>query len=388
MSFGQNCSRYVALFLVASAPYAIGCFGETTPAQTNETDTPDARNGDEGSNAKADTSVTPDAGSQPDAMSSADTAMTETANPDARLDSDDTDAAGEDLLPPPAGTGMQIVWPHDQPAVHPGDDFTKCYYATLSATTEFDVGGIQSWASPAGVFELNVYKSTSATAADGTVDDCTNPVDGSLIYLATGTGLGPEVTMPDGVAIAFGSGVKVIVAAHFINTSSLTLSPEIKLNLFRANNAQYAAMFMVAFNVAINVPAGTPQTPGVQTVSGSCVAAAGSKFFFMTTRTRSLGTAASVKLTQGASSSELVHTGASPFYPPAQQPGTGLDWSNPGVSQWSAPDFLTEQSGDSFDYSCTYANTTNVAVTAGAGPGTELCMPSAYFFPASSVSCH
>ena len=47
------------------------------------------------------------------------------------------------------------------------------------------------------------------------------------------------------------------------------------------------------------------------------------------------------------------------------------------------PTFLTTKAGDTFTYSCTYQNPTNMAVTVGeTAARNEMCMAIGYFFPA------
>ena len=152
--------------------------------------------------------------------------------------------------------------------------------------------------------------------------------------------------MPKGVGLPFAAGTQLVLNMHFINTGTSTLYPKVKLNILRAKDIQYKAAVMVSFNRSINVPAATASGPGMQTVSGTCTAPVGSKFFSMSTHTHKHATAAVGELRQRRSRpQEIVHTGEASTYPAPQQPGTGTDWEHPGVSLWDGPDFLTVQAG-------------------------------------------
>ena len=56
---------------------------------------------------------------------------------------------------------------------------------------------------------------------------------------------------------------------------------------------------------------------------------------------------------------------------------------------WNAPNFLTVKQGDSFSYSCSYANTGSSAVLVGeTAASNEMCMAIGYYFPASTTRCN
>jgi hypothetical protein len=145
------------------------------------------------------------------------------------------------------------------------------------------------------------------------------------------------------------------------------------MNFLYAQNVQYKAAAMVSFNFNINVPPATASGPGTQTVSGTCRAPAGSKFFAFTTHTHKHATAADVTYTTNGQTTNIVHT---------------VDWEHPDVGLWHAPDFLTVQQGDTFTYSCSYQNDGSSAVTVGeTAASNEMCMAIGYYFPAGSAAC-
>ena len=141
---------------------------------------------------------------------------------------------------------------------------------------------------------------------------------------------------------------------HFINPGTTVEYPKIKVNLLFAKNVMYQAGTMVSFNSQINIPAATAAGPGTQTVNGTCTAPAGAKFFTMSTHTHKHATAAWVDYIHAGTTTEIVHTGTASTYPADQEQGSGADWEHPGVGLWTAPNFLTVQSGDSFTYHCSY----------------------------------
>jgi Copper type II ascorbate-dependent monooxygenase, C-terminal domain len=311
--------------------------------------------------------------------------------------------AGTDLAAPVAGKGYQIATPDydaNDPnamlmAVPPGQEVFLCYYLTLPNTGEVDVGGFQSYMTEGSSHHFIAYQvsgnggpSVGMMQPSGTINTCSAGA-GTWLYATSTPGEIIGFNMPEKVALPFAAGAQIMLNMHFINPGSTTLYPKVKLNLLSTTGAKYRAGTMVSFNQQINVPAATASGPGTQTVSGTCTAPVGSKFFSMSTHTHKHATAAVVQFVSGGSSEEIVHTGAASSYPADQQPGTGTDWEHPGVGTWLTPNYLTIQSGDSFTYSCSYQNDGNTAVVVGNTAATnEMCMAIGYYYPAGKATCN
>jgi hypothetical protein len=304
-----------------------------------------------------------------------------------------------DLAAPASSAGIQIATPdynaNDPNAknliVMPSQEIFLCYYVTLPST-QIEVGGFQSWMSSGSSHHFIVYQSTGqfagAAQPSGTISACGGGA-GQWVYATSTPGTVVSMNMPQGVGYPFPASTQIVLNMHFINPGSTPLYPKVKLNILFASNVQYQAASMVSFNIKINVPAATSTGPGTQTVSGTCTAPAGSKFFIMSTHTHKHATAAVVNYVHGGQTTEIVHTGTAPTYPVDQMAGTGTDWEHPGVGQWTAPNFLTVSSGDTFTYSCSYSNTASTPVTVGeTAASNEMCMAVGYYFPAGSASCN
>jgi hypothetical protein len=315
-------------------------------------------------------------------------------------------AMTNELAAPPAGTGIHIETPDydandpnaKQLVVQPGQEIFLCYYVTLPNTAEIDIGGFQSWMSPGSSHHFIVYQQGTGPFASGLFAQAPQP-NGTITTCGFGTGTwvyatstpGEVVGMnfPESVGLPFAAGTQINLNMHFINPSSMTLYPKVKLNILFAKNVKDKAAVMVSFNRQIDVPAATSSGPGTQTVSGTCTAPAGSKFFTMSTHTHKHATAAVIQFVSGGKSREIVHTGSTQSYPLDQVAGSGTDWEHPGVAEWTAPDFLTVQQGDSFAYSCSYTNTGSTNVTVGeTAASNEMCMAVGYYFPAGMAYCN
>jgi hypothetical protein len=244
------------------------------------------------------------------------------------------------------------------------------YCETLSITTEFDVGTIQSWMTPGSSNELIVYYGAPASggASQGTCD-LANP---TLMYLSSISGQVVELKMPEGVGMALKPGAQIEIAMHLMNEGTSPSMPQVKVNFLRAAKYQYEAGVVLSFNTAIHVPGATAAGAGMQTVMGTCTAPPGSQFFDIGTHTHAYATAAEVSLVSGGTTTNIVHT---------------TDWQNPDVHIWLAPPFLTLQSGDSLAYSCSYSNSGSSAIPVGETQSSEQCMMVGYYFPAGNASC-
>jgi hypothetical protein len=280
---------------------------------------------------------------------------------------------GNDLPPPDPADGYQIVTPRGMFTVQPNQEIVPNYCVTLPNTAEFDVGTIQSWMTPESSYQLIVYQGGTAAPDSGAQASCTRN-GGRWMYAASTPGQIVELKMPDGVGVALPAGTQIVLDVHFVNTASVPTQPQVKVNLLRTRSMRFAAASLVSFNASIDIPGATAAGAGTQTVKGTCTADPGSSFFVMGTHTHAHATVADVNFLSGSRSTNIVHT---------------TDWQNPDVTVWTAPQFLTVRAGDSFEYECSYANSSTTAVTVGETQSfNESCMAIGYYFPAGNTSCN
>jgi hypothetical protein len=287
--------------------------------------------------------------------------------------------AGNDLPVPPADEGVQIATPEGAITVQPNQEAFLCFYKTLPNTAAVDIGTMQSWMTPGSSHHFIAYEmggggfAGGTTQPDGTLSSCSFG-GGTWLYATSVPGQIIEMKMPDHVGLPFAAGTQVMLNMHFINTGTAPAHPQVKMNFLYAKGVQYKAAAMVSFNVGIDVPPASMSGPGKQTVSGTCTAPAGSKFFAITTHTHKHATEAKVDYVSGGKTTNIVNT---------------TDWEHPDVGLWNAPNFLTVKQGDSFSYSCSYANTGSSAVLVGeTAASNEMCMAIGYYFPASTTRCN
>jgi len=265
-------------------------------------------------------------------------------------------------------------------AVQPNQEIFPNFCVTIPK--DIQVGGFQSLMSEGSSHHFILYK-----GGTGGGSACTLGAN-DWMYASSTPGQVITENWPANVGLSVPNGTQLILNMHFINPGTTVSYPKIKVNLLFAKNVMYQAGTMVSFNSQINIPGATAAGPGMQTVSGTCTAPAGAKFFTMSTHTHKHATAAWVEYVHGGTTTEIVHTGATSTYPADQEPGSGTDWEHPGVGLWTAPNFLTVSSGDSFKYHCSYTNTASTSVTVGeTAASNEMCMAIGYYFPAGSAFC-
>lgn len=275
---------------------------------------------------------------------------------------------GDDIAPPDAADGFQIVSPSSI-NVNPGDEQFWCYYKNVPGSGEVDISGFKSWMTKGASHHFITFHSASG-GADGSLVSC--PLgSGDWVYATSKSGMIIGMDMPAGVGLPFQAGSKLIMNMHLINTGTSPVKPVVKLNVYFAKNIQYRAgsVFSLAANSQILVPPN-----GTQTVRGTCSAGAGAKFFLWTTHSHKFTTADDINYISGGKTTNIVHT---------------TDWENPGTRVWGPPDFLTTKAGDSFSYSCTYKNTLATTLTFGETAAyNEMCLAIGYYFPDTiSASC-
>jgi hypothetical protein len=280
--------------------------------------------------------------------------------------------------------GIQIATPANKIVVQPGQEVFMCYYRTLPDSAPIDVGGFESWMTPGSSHHFIAYQVGTGTSGgrfgqtfpaqpDGTLQSCQFG-GGTWLYATSVAGEVIRMDFPEAVGLPMAAHSQIMLNMHFINPGSTPAYPQVTLDILFAKNVQYKAAAMVSFNVGINIPAATASGPGTQTVSGTCQAPVGSKFFALTTHTHKRGVDTKVDFIRGGQKTNIVET---------------TDWEHPDVALWKAPEFLTTGPGDSFDYSCSYVNMDPTAVTVGdTNAHNEMCMAIGYYFPAGSASCN
>lgn len=276
---------------------------------------------------------------------------------------------GSDLAPPASTDGFQIALPANAVTIQPGQEAYYCYYKVVPGGQAINVGAFQSWMTSGASHHFITYTGTGTDgaltggAANTTV--ACNP-SANWVYATSTSGQIIELKFPDGVGLPMPANQVVILNMHFLNPGSTAVSPEVKLNVLYAKNLQYTAQAMVSFNAGIYVAPGASQT-----VRGTCTPPAGSKFFAYTTHSHKHATELDVNYVSGGVTTNIVKS---------------LQWDNPDVALWNAPNFLTIKAGDQLTYSCAYTNTGTTAVTVGETAATnEMCMSIGYFFPATQA---
>ena len=279
---------------------------------------------------------------------------------------------GNDLAAPDAADGFQFVLKSGQVTIQPNTEAYYCYYKTIPGNAAIQVGAFQSWMSENSSHHFITYQVTGGASPDGTLEQCAG-VAGKWVYATSVAGQVIELKMPDTVGLSMNAGTQLVLNMHFVNPGTAPVSPTLKLNVLYAKNVMYQAGTMVSFNASIDVPPAGPNGPGTQTVSGTCQAPIGSKFFAVTSHTHKHATVTDVNFVNNGQSQNIVHT---------------TNWEAPDVGLFYAPSFLTVNQGDSFMYSCSYSNSTSSPVLVGeTAASNEMCMAIGYYFPAGSASC-
>lgn len=279
-----------------------------------------------------------------------------------------TPPANPDATLPPPSSGAQIVAPSF--TLQPGEEVFKCYYTSLPEDHEVAVGRFRSVMTP-GSHHLILDATESAVRPDGTFDDCgaaAPQVDPRTLRVWLYAAQDPEHTheMPAGVAVPLKARQHLILNLHYLNAGTKPLEVKAQVNAeYAAPPFQRAGAF-VTFNTQIAIP---PR--GTQTVSGTCTAPAGARFFTMSTHSHRFTTSAAVSLVRGGQPQALLAT---------------KDWEHPSVMSWTEP-YLTLGQGDAIRYECSYKNDGDQTIRVGESAAKdEMCMAVGYYFPATGTT--
>lgn len=279
------------------------------------------------------------------------------------------DASGKLIAPASIDVGFQIVTPTFD--LEPGQEVFNCFHVATPNTDVYPVGEWDSQMSP-GSHHFILYRADSDAQATAqgvlTNPGCTQGFGGSTWLYTMGAPRG-HLQMPDAVAMELKPNEHIDFDMHYINTTSDPIMAHIALNVNKVKQTPYQkADAEVSFNVGIAVP-----PMGTQTVMGTCPNVAGANYFLMQTHMHKHGTDATIsKVSASGQITQLVHT---------------TDWDSPQVVTWEQPPFLTLQTGEHFQYTCSYKNDTNQTIYVGTSAATnEMCMMEAYFFPAGATT--
>lgn len=293
-----------------------------------------------------------------------------------------TDAGGSDAAGGSDGTGGAPTNPLGEKLtltlepfdVQPFTERQVCKVVNLPAGAEIDVVRMASQMLGTS-HHFNVYKALTdvtepATEAESVVHDCSPAsaqLDGSAAYIFGAATPERTVDMPAGVSFHLQEGHRIILEQHVINAGSEVIQGGVTFDLVQAgeeavieHHADIA--WMANWNIVLQ--------PAQETeITEHCTIPYDAEVFGLMSHTHSLGTHFSIEKWSGGDTEHLYDS---------------EDWAHPIYMQFGSP--LSIASGEGFQWTCTYQNTTKDPVTAGQDSTDEMCMMFAYTYPKNSLS--
>ncbi|CAN5716123.1 hypothetical protein BH11MYX2_BH11MYX2_26930 [soil metagenome] len=287
------------------------------------------------------------------------------------------DGSGSDNPPPPA-LGFQMISPDVTIQPGPDGEDTYCWYFHTPNTEDVV---IKKWSSSMteGSHHMIVYLTKTDEKTPGTIDNhgCGNFSAGSLpawTYAAQSAEYELELPQDDGTGKPLGQLIKAgssgYIQMHYLNSSDAPVSAHVTLNAeaYPANTAYTNTAPFITYQTDISI---APNAIGT-TFTKNAPVGTDKKFWQLSTHAHKQ--AVDTKVMDGTNM--LFDS---------------TDWEHPGVKLWDASPFYSFSSG-SMTWSCTYNNTGDnhaSTVTQGGSAATdEMCMATAYYFPATSaITC-
>jgi len=257
----------------------------------------------------------------------------------------------------------------------PGQEVTYCYYFHTSNTATVAINKWVSSMAPGSHHMIMFLNPGGSQPADGMIDENCGIGGGGGTNLPVWTYATQtpeqEIDLPsdDGagkpLAQDIAPGSAGYFQMHYLNASqnALTAHVDLKAYALPASAAYTETEAYVTYNDDIAIP---PNATNF-TVTASCPVP-DLKFWTMSTHShkQSIGTE--------------VQDGSSMIF-------QSTDWEHPGSKNWNAPTFFTFTQPN-LTWSCTYDNTgSNAGSTVKSGSSAqtnEMCMATAYFFPATA----
>ena len=255
-----------------------------------------------------------------------------------------------------------------------GQEFTKCFYFHTSNTSQVAINEWVSDMTP-GSHHLILFLNTSGASqpADGTIDsNCSFGNSATNIPSWTYAAAIPHAdeVMPadDGTGKPLAQNIAPNTAGfiqmHYLNSSDTDEMVHVDVKAYKlADGATYTATApYITYTKGFSVP------PGASTITGSCPAPAGTKFWQLSSHTHKQGV--DVKINDGSTMA----------YSSTDNNGS---WEHPNVKQWTATPFYTFSS-NTVSWACSYQNPGTTAIQEGQSAATnEMCMATGYYFPAT-----
>ena len=205
---------------------------------------------------------------------------------------------GNDLAAPAAADGFQFVLQSGQVTIQPNQEAYYCYYKTIPGSASIEVGAFQSWMSTGASHHFITYQADRRRDARRHARAVRR---GRWEVGLRHFGRGPDHRAQDaghrGPQHERWHAAHLEHALHQPDHRAALADPEAQRPL-REERAVPGGT-MVSFNAGIDVPPATAAGPGMQTVTGTCSAPVGSKFFAVTSHTHKHATDTRVNFVSG-----------------------------------------------------------------------------------------
>ncbi|MBV8756130.1 MAG: hypothetical protein JO257_02575 [Deltaproteobacteria bacterium] len=263
----------------------------------------------------------------------------------------------------------------DIPLPH-NTEFTKCYYFHTSNTAPVAINEWVSDMTP-GSHHLIMFLNLSGASqpADGTIDEnCSFGNSATNIpswtYAAAIPHADEVFPADDGAGKPLAQVIQPNTAGfiqmHYLNATDNDETVHVDVKAYKlADGAAYTGTApYITYTKNFSVPVGGT------TITGSCPAPAGTKFWQLSSHTHKQGL--EVKITDGATMA----------YSSTDNNG---NWEHPNVKNFGSSPFFTFSSNQ-VSWSCQYENTGTTAIQEGQSAQTnEMCMATGYYFPATAA---
>lgn len=282
-------------------------------------------------------------------------------------------SAPEILAPPPAGQGIQLSM---KTTIDSGVEGEWCQFVKAPAEDLYVNRDEVRYTAGSHHFLLyeTPYTDIPTQKEDGTavdtsgVFDCSNgPTDGWRVTKLVGGSQNADgtsmVRFPEGVAMHVKAGAVMLMNAHYVNASSKSLEPEVRINLHTIpeSEVKQEGDILFFFNNFIHVP-----------MLGQSQAR-------MRCRVHKDITIQNIQshMHKRGVGYEALEVGGEPFY-------TNTQWADVPVKDFGAG--MQVKAGTWLDYACDYQNAEARDVYAGTRSTDEMCMLIGSYYPADPAT--
>jgi hypothetical protein len=283
-------------------------------------------------------------------------------------DSADADAIPS-LDPPAAGEGVQMAITGTAP---PNAETWLCVVYDLETTELTSVNRVE-YLQTAGTHHMTISTTAMGERIEPGTYNCadlyadSSMMENAIMMFGSQGDESGDLRLPEGVVAQVPAGIQIVHEIHYLNTGPDEVPLYSYVNAYSIPESEVTGTIWggQVRDETIEIPAGGDHSEWTRCVMNEEV-----DVLFLASHTHSLGRQFTIAPFDGTTTGEVFYSNA--------------DWHDPLLTQYTEPIHLT--AGQGFEYTCTWRNESDEAVSYGYTAADEMCNMTLIFTPGSMTA--